>query len=100
MIQTRVYIEKTSYDIFYLSVPKKVDGFIILGQVYYRGHNTNYIKCHSFNWAGSQFAAKVLDWVTCNGRAHYRHLCRKTIVLTCYWWLIHSGVEKKNNIEI
>ena len=33
-----------------------------------------------------------------NRTAHIRHQCRKTAVLSCYRFLINSGVKKMNNI--
>ncbi len=33
-----------------------------------------------------------------NGRAHIRHLCRKTTALSCHRCLIKNGVEKINNV--
>ncbi len=47
-------------------------------------------KCLSPNWL-------LTKWHSANGRAHVRHLCRKTAVSSCRRFLINSGVEKMNN---
>ncbi len=36
----------------------------------------------------------------CNRRAHIRHQCIKTTVLSCHRCLINTGIDKLNNIKI
>jgi hypothetical protein len=49
-------------------------------------------------WERSKNISEKMFLLKNNGKARIRHQCRKTAVISCYRFLINSGVEKMNNI--